>query len=141
MGGRGAERDLVIVALPGVQGFIQEALSTSDVAAASEIYPLLADRVTSVLRGVGEELVSPAREAPGGGDAGGAVRGSASAHRTGSWWLCGSAAHQLLEDTKAQVPGKHVSVVQYPHGSGASASSCLSGKGLRKARSRDGRHD
>jgi hypothetical protein len=33
-----SKRDLVVVALPGVQRFIAEARSTSDVAASSEIY-------------------------------------------------------------------------------------------------------
>ncbi len=62
MDGRGDGRDLVVVSLPGVQRFIEEARSTSDVSAASEIYAVLAERAVDAL-GVQPdgELVLPAR--------------------------------------------------------------------------------
>jgi len=50
---------LLVVALPGVQRFIKEARSTSDVAAGSGIYVALAARVAAALRAPGRELVFP----------------------------------------------------------------------------------
>jgi CRISPR-associated protein Cmr2 len=59
-------RDLVVVALPGVQRFIAEARSTSDVSAASQIYSELAARVVGVLGDrPGGELVLPVPGATG----------------------------------------------------------------------------
>jgi hypothetical protein len=46
--------DLVIIALPGVQSFIEETRSTSDVSAASQIYAALAGRVVESLHGGGD---------------------------------------------------------------------------------------
>jgi CRISPR-associated protein Cmr2 len=43
-------RDLVVIALPGVQSFIEESRSTSDVSAASQIYAALAAVVIGSLR-------------------------------------------------------------------------------------------
>jgi hypothetical protein len=61
--GLGERGDLVVVALPGVQRFIAEARSTSDVSAASEIYSAIAARVVTVLRDQADgELVLPARD-------------------------------------------------------------------------------
>jgi len=62
LGGLGGVRDLVVVALPGVQDFIAEAQSTSDVYASSVIFAALADRVVGVLRDAGGELVLPAAQ-------------------------------------------------------------------------------
>jgi hypothetical protein len=61
--GEGARGDLVVVALPGVQRFITEARSTSDVSAASRIYSALARQVVDVL-GTDGELVLPTRQDP-----------------------------------------------------------------------------
>jgi hypothetical protein len=59
--GQEEQRDLVVVALPGVQRFIAEARSTSDVSAASEIYSTLAARIVDVLgNSHGGTLVLPA---------------------------------------------------------------------------------
>ena len=61
MDGLGEPGDLIVVALPGVQRFIAEARSTSDVAAGSEIYSGLAARIVAVLGDqVGAELIFPA---------------------------------------------------------------------------------
>jgi hypothetical protein len=61
--GLGERGDLVVVALPGVQRFIAEARSTSDVSAASEIYSALAAHVVTVLRDqAAGELILPARD-------------------------------------------------------------------------------
>lgn len=54
--------DLVAVALPGVQRFIAEARSTSDVFAASDIYSKLAGAIVVSLRESGGELVLPGGE-------------------------------------------------------------------------------
>ena len=59
IGQPGGAGDLVVVALPGVQRFIAEARSTSDVSAASEIYSALAARVVDVLRGRGRRGACP----------------------------------------------------------------------------------
>jgi CRISPR-associated protein Cmr2 len=59
----GVRGDLVVVALPGVQTFITEARSTSDVSAASRIYSALARRVVDVL-GTDGLLILPARQDP-----------------------------------------------------------------------------
>jgi hypothetical protein len=59
----GVQGDLVVVALPGVQRFITEARSTSDVSAASRIYSALARQVVDVL-GTGGLLILPARQDP-----------------------------------------------------------------------------
>jgi len=56
-------RDLIVLALPGVQKFIAEARSTSDVRAASEIYVRLAAEAAGVCGQVGGELVFPALSA------------------------------------------------------------------------------
>ncbi|HET9975617.1 MAG TPA: type III-B CRISPR-associated protein Cas10/Cmr2 [Streptosporangiaceae bacterium] len=62
MDGRGGQDDLVVVALPGVQQFIAEARSTSDVAAASGIYAALAEKVIEAFeRRASGTLVLPAR--------------------------------------------------------------------------------
>src|SRR5580704_4839576 len=58
-----ARGDLVVVALRGVQRFITEARSTSDVSAASCIYSALARQVVDVL-GADGLLVLPARQDP-----------------------------------------------------------------------------
>jgi hypothetical protein len=50
VGDDGAGRDLVVIALPGVQSFIAEARTTADVAAASGIYQRLAKRVVDTLK-------------------------------------------------------------------------------------------
>jgi hypothetical protein len=64
--GLGERGDLVVVALPGVQRFITEARSTSDVSAASEIYSALAARVVAVLRDQADgELILPALDGEG----------------------------------------------------------------------------
>ena len=61
MEGNAAGRDLVVLALPGVQRFITEARSTADVAAASEIYAALAARAaSSLMTWPGAEPVLPA---------------------------------------------------------------------------------
>jgi hypothetical protein len=73
MGGREPGRELVVVALPGVQDFIAEAQSTSDVHASSDIYASLADQVVDALRDAGGELVLPVRDSAGTVDAGRAV--------------------------------------------------------------------
>ena len=52
-------RDLVVLALPGVQRFIGEARSTSDVRAASEIYVRLAAEAARACGQAGGELVFP----------------------------------------------------------------------------------
>jgi hypothetical protein len=52
-------RDLVVVALPGVQRFIAEARSTADVRAASEIVQALASAAAVECRTAGGELVLP----------------------------------------------------------------------------------
>lgn len=63
MDGFTERRDLVMVALPGVQRFIEEARSTSDVSAASGIYLALSARVIAVLNGQdGSELILPSHE-------------------------------------------------------------------------------
>jgi CRISPR-associated protein Cmr2 len=49
----------VVVALPGVQRFIAEARSTSDVRAASQIFVRLAGRAAEVCQDAGGELVFP----------------------------------------------------------------------------------
>ncbi len=59
--GEGLRGDLVVVALPGVQRFIAEARSTSDVSSASRIYSALAQRVVDVLDAAGT-LVLPMRQ-------------------------------------------------------------------------------
>jgi hypothetical protein len=46
---RGVAGDLVVVALPGVQRFLEEARSTPDVSAASGIYSALASHVVDSL--------------------------------------------------------------------------------------------
>jgi hypothetical protein len=51
---QGDTRDLVIFALPGVQSFIEEARSTSDVSAASQIYAALAAKVIESFSGRGD---------------------------------------------------------------------------------------
>ncbi|HLI36255.1 MAG TPA: type III-B CRISPR-associated protein Cas10/Cmr2 [Streptosporangiaceae bacterium] len=63
MDGQVEGRDLVVVALPGVQRFIAEARSTSGVSAASQIYSELAARVVGVLgdRPDGELVLARAR--------------------------------------------------------------------------------
>jgi CRISPR-associated protein Cmr2 len=59
--GNVAGRDLVVLALPGVQRFIAEARSTADVAAASEIYATLAAcAANSLMTWPGAEPVLPA---------------------------------------------------------------------------------
>ena len=50
-------RDLVIFALPGVQSFIEETRSTSDVSAASQIYAALAARVIRSFHERGDAVV------------------------------------------------------------------------------------
>jgi hypothetical protein len=61
---RGVRADLVVVALPGVQRFLEEARSTSDVSAASGIYSALARRVVDSLGAEpGGQLVLPVRRA------------------------------------------------------------------------------
>jgi CRISPR-associated protein Cmr2 len=61
----GIRADLVVVALPGVQRFLEEARSTSDVSAASGIYSALAGRVVDSLGAEpGGQLVLPVRDAP-----------------------------------------------------------------------------
>jgi hypothetical protein len=53
-------RDLAVIALPGVQSFIEESRSTSDVSAASQIYAALAVVVISSLRGENDaDLILP----------------------------------------------------------------------------------
>ena len=52
-------RDLVMIALPGVQKFIAEARSTSDVRAASQIYARLAARAAEECQRSGGDLVFP----------------------------------------------------------------------------------
>ncbi len=64
-GAGGSTQDLIVIALPGVRRFISEARSTSDVAAASEIYVALAKRAITALREAGAELVLPAPGAAG----------------------------------------------------------------------------
>jgi CRISPR-associated protein len=61
---RGVEADLVVVALPGVQRFLEEARSTSDVSAASGIFSALAGRIVDSLGAEpGARLVLPVRQA------------------------------------------------------------------------------
>lgn len=61
MEGNAADKDLVMLALPGVQRFIAEARSTADVAAGSEIYAALAAHAASSLMSwPGAEPVLPA---------------------------------------------------------------------------------
>jgi CRISPR-associated protein len=50
LGAQDGSRDLVVLALPGVQSFIEESRSTSDVSAASQIYAVLAAVVIGSLR-------------------------------------------------------------------------------------------
>jgi len=65
MDSRGVPGDLVVVALPGVQRFLAEARSTSDVSAASGIYSALSSRVVDSLGAEpGGQLVLPVRDAP-----------------------------------------------------------------------------
>jgi hypothetical protein len=107
--GQGGQDDLVVVALPGVQQFISEARSTSDVAAASAIYTRLAEQVIDVFRNQpGGTLVLPAGPdtVPGLGDdappgvpnrvvalfpagtgTGGANQAVAAVHRTWERWV------------------------------------------------------
>ena len=71
MDSRGVGGDLVVVALPGVQRFLEEARSTSDVAAASGICSALAERVVDTLGAeVGVQLVLPVRHDPQAGTPG-----------------------------------------------------------------------
>ena len=71
----GADRDLVMIALPGVQRFISEARSTADARAASEIVARLAAAAAAECQAAGGELVFPSAlaadtgDSPGGGDA------------------------------------------------------------------------
>ena len=70
MDGLGERGDLVVVALPGVQRFIAEARSTSDVAAASEIYSALACALSLSSCGqAGGELILPVRDGERSSDA------------------------------------------------------------------------
>lgn len=57
----------MVVALPGVQRFIAEARSTSDVAGASGIFVALARRIATVLRDGGGQLVFPSGSLTGDG--------------------------------------------------------------------------
>src|SRR5579884_2240614 len=59
--GHGDDPDLLVVSLPGVQRFIAEARTTSDVASASAIYSALAGKAVDGLGG--SELVLPGRPA------------------------------------------------------------------------------
>lgn len=60
-GGSGDGRELVVVALPGVQRFIMEARSTADVAGASGIYSRLAQEIVKSLENeAGADVVLPA---------------------------------------------------------------------------------
>jgi hypothetical protein len=68
--GPGKGGDLVVVALPGVQRFIAEARSTSDVSAASGIYSGLAEKIVEALDEVGGDIVLPARNGPPSGAVG-----------------------------------------------------------------------
>jgi CRISPR-associated protein Cmr2 len=61
-----AVRDLVVIALPGVQRFISEARSTADVHAASEIVETLASIAAAECRAAGGELVLPSSLADAG---------------------------------------------------------------------------
>ena len=63
MNGQGESSDLVVVALPGVQRFIAEGRSTSDVRAASQIYSRLASVAAGACRDAGGKLVFPVGEA------------------------------------------------------------------------------
>ena len=69
LGGQDTAVELVAVALPGVQDFIAEAESTSDVYASSAIYATLADRVVRALRDAGGEIILPASDPAGAVDA------------------------------------------------------------------------
>lgn len=101
MNGQGGQGDLLVIALPGVQQFIAEARSTSDVAAASRIYSVLAELVTGVLRDeAGGTLVLPGRP-----DA---------APLPGS-----KTAPGLDDDAEAGVPNRIVAL--FPAGTGAGA--------------------
>ena len=61
---RGVRADLVVVALPGVQRFLEEARSTSDVSVASGIFSALAGRIVDSLGAEpGGQLVLPVRQA------------------------------------------------------------------------------
>ena len=63
-----AGADLVVIGLPGVQRFIAEARSTSDVRAASEVFTRFAARTAEVCRDeCGGELIFPAGSASGEG--------------------------------------------------------------------------
>ncbi|MGH3119537.1 MAG: Cas10/Cmr2 second palm domain-containing protein [Streptosporangiaceae bacterium] len=59
MDGQGGQDDLVVLALPGVQRFIAEARSTSDVRAASQIYARLASMAAATCQEAGGKLVLP----------------------------------------------------------------------------------
>ena len=54
MGTDAVQRDLVVFALPGVQSFIEETRSTSEVSAASQIYAALAAKVIESFRDRGD---------------------------------------------------------------------------------------
>ncbi|HUZ26616.1 MAG TPA: type III-B CRISPR-associated protein Cas10/Cmr2 [Streptosporangiaceae bacterium] len=69
-----AARDLVVIALPGVQRFIGEARSTGDVRAASEIVATLASVAAVACQAAGGELIFPSSLAAG-ADSGDAVPG------------------------------------------------------------------
>src|SRR5262245_16671227 len=53
------QRDLVVIALSGVQRFIRESRSTSDLSAASEIVARLAMEAADVCHSVGADVVFP----------------------------------------------------------------------------------
>lgn len=101
MDSQGGQDDLVLVALPGVQQFITEARSTSDVAAASGIYAALAERVIGAFeqRPHGT-LVLPARDGA-------------------EWRSRQEAALGLADDGRPGVPNRVVALV--PAGTGAAA--------------------
>jgi hypothetical protein len=69
-----AARDLVVIALPGVQRFISEARSTADVRAASEIVEALAGSAAAECRAGGGVLVFPSSFADGSEPASGGDR-------------------------------------------------------------------
>ena len=80
----GAGRDLVVIALPGVQRFISEARSTADARAASEIVARLAGTAAAECQAAGGELVFPSSLAAESGDtAGGGDADSGDAIRDG----------------------------------------------------------
>jgi CRISPR-associated protein len=106
LGGRESVGELVVVALPGVQDFIAEAQSTSDVCASSDIYAALADRVVRVLRDAGGDLILPVRDTAGTAD----VVNPENAEQPG---------HGLIADSAAGTPNRIVAL--FPSKAGVAA--------------------